>query len=220
MLSSGRTTLAQDAPPTKGEIKLESYEQKADNAAEKRKLTTDYISELAKSYAEIASGNLVALPRMSQDLQPAELNLTKDAAALLTIAHLRCSVAEGACLPVLDTIFELDVINSVNSGTPSCKNMQLFWKIWLENDMEKRHQHQVQIGFLKDTQVFNREVRPRYIKCKETISQLLSESSQIGASSFLKERYTKYPEKAKSAELTAKIFQALENSEQAAFDLN
>ena len=220
IISIANLAHAETGPVTKGEIVLESYEAPSETAVEKRKKTTDFISELAKSFDSIAKGNPVILPTMSQDLENAGLNFTKDALVNMTIAHLRCSIAEGVCLPVLDTVFELDLMNSAKSGTASCKNMQLFWKLWLENDMEKRHQHQVQIGFLKDTEVFNRDVRPQYIKCKETISKLLEESTQIGAQAFLKERYAQHPEKIKSPELTLKIFEALEKSNQAAFDLN
>ncbi len=212
--------LAQDdRHATQGEIELESYELSGDSVVDKRKKTVEYIKSIDQVLKQAALGN-VTNPAPMKSLEKGMPGLFSTAALTqISVGYLRCSIFEGTCLPVLDFLFESDLISSKLDNKASCPNLQRFWKVWIENDMEKRHQHQVQIGFIKDTEIFNKETRPSYIKCKDAISALIADT-KITPAEFFKERYLQNPKKLDSAMATAKILETLEQNNPSAFDLS
>ena len=91
----------------------------------------------------------------------------------MTGAYLYCTLTKGACPELLDPLFETDLINSRISKQAECPNMLKFWHDWQANDMENRQKFLVRIGNLATTSAFTANVRPRYIKCKESIDNEL-----------------------------------------------
>ena len=117
----------------------------------------------------------------------------------LAAAYLYCSIQRGACPFILDAVLESDIIASHAGGEVRCPNMTGFWKAWVSSDMENRHKYAVRTSFLKVTDDFRTKERPRYLKCKETITALIA--GKQGSSDFLRSRYTE-PSSAASAIVT------------------
>lgn len=93
----------------------------------------------------------------------------------LNVAYLYCSITEGTCPAIIDAVLEADIINSRRAGAvASCPIMTNFWKIYIKSDMEQRHNHLVKTGFLTVTDDFKKKRRPAYIKCKDTVAQIIS----------------------------------------------
>jgi hypothetical protein len=101
------------------------------------------------------------------------INLSTGTLGYLAGVYLFCSVSKGTCPVVLDALLEVDYLNSLHKGAPDCSVLKGFWKQWIANDMEKRHDYLVNTGYIATTQSFRRDQRPRYIRCEETVASLL-----------------------------------------------
>lgn len=117
----------------------------------------------------------------------------------LSIMYLNCIIEKGTCPELLDSILEFDVINSKIDNKVSCPNMLLFWKAWLDNDMEKRHQHHSKITQVQKIDEFNRTKRKNYTKCKDTITALIEADKNTSNEEFFKKRMALAAVFAKSA---------------------
>lgn len=93
----------------------------------------------------------------------------------LNSLYLYCMHKVGACQFVLDTVLEADVIFSRTHGKVECPTMTRFWKSWIRDEMEKRSKYLVSVGSAPAVAQFNAEVRPKYIKCKDTVVAMLSD---------------------------------------------
>lgn len=113
----------------------------------------------------------------------------RDFYKLYASGYLMCSIMNGICQEFLDTILEIDLINSKISGKVSCLNTLKMWKAWLDNDMEKRHSHQTKITHVNLVSKFNKEERPKYHRCSKTIEGLIADST-ISPAAFFKNRYS------------------------------
>jgi hypothetical protein len=103
--------------------------------------------------------------------------------------YLYCTLQNGTCPEVLDAILEIDIFNSSKSGAKDCPIMKSFWKSWIANNLEKRHQHGVKIGQMDITTDFKRNVLPKYLRCSATVQDELSKnpaSKRYGSGSLAK----------------------------------
>lgn len=168
-LSAGPAAQDSSGRPTgntvkSGEIILEDYDnKKVDTYSVNQEEAIRYFKSFEAAIPQIGSGASVNMPKLS------------DGALLyLTGAYLYCSVNNGVCPFILDAILESDIVASAASGTSGCPSMTQFWKIWLANDMEQRHKYLVKTGHLHTTSDFRAKVRPKYLKCKETVAAELA----------------------------------------------
>ena len=97
----------------------------------------------------------------------------------LNSLYLYCMHKLGTCQFVLDTVLEADVIYSKAQGKAECPTMSRFWKSWLRDEMEKRSKYLVSVGSAPAVAQFNSEIRPKYIKCKDTVAAALGETSSL-----------------------------------------
>ncbi len=93
----------------------------------------------------------------------------------LNVVYLYCSITEGTCPAVIDAVLEADIINNRSAGAAAtCPITTSFWRLYIKSDMEQRHNHLVKTGFLGVTDDFKKKRRPAYIKCKDTVSQIVT----------------------------------------------
>lgn len=97
--------------------------------------------------------------------------------AYLDFLYFFCSVRAGECPFILDTILAGDVVESKAAGEPGCPTMTRFWKSWLAGDFDERAKYKVSASSGAKLSAFNNSQRPRYIKCKETVAELMSAKS-------------------------------------------
>lgn len=181
---SGRV-YAEDPPPAEdsrnnvisGEIKLESTENKKDVYKTSAEEALSFLTNLRAKVGNAGSGNAEKIEVLDED-----------ATTFLTAAYLYCNINEGVCPFFLESLFEADLINAHLENSSSCPSLRLFWKKYLENDLEGRHKHSTKIGFLTQTADFNQKVRPKYIKCQKTIKAELEKGK--GDPGYLKSRYS------------------------------
>lgn len=118
---------------------------------------------------------------LSSPLNIAEITVPRDGIIFLNAVYLHCAVARGTCPLVLEALLNLDVLHAAKSGTFECPNLTQFWRSWLENQMEDRHKYMVRTSHIQTTASFNSLERPKYIKCKETVQQILGSNAQGSA---------------------------------------
>ena len=123
----------------------------------------------------------------------------------LTGAYLFCTVRSGTCQLPLDALLEIDVINARLNRSGECPVLTRFWKAWVKSDMEKRQEYSIPTGLLEPSQKFRDEVRPRFIRCRDTLKQETSGSNDNAV--YFKDRYR---EGARSAALPGKMVAFIE----------
>ncbi|WKZ57949.1 MAG: hypothetical protein QY326_04590 [Bdellovibrionota bacterium] len=109
------------------------------------------------------------------------LALSKDGLVYLNAVYLHCSVQKGTCPLILEALLNLDILHAAKHGTFECPNLTLFWRNWLENDMEERQKYLVRTAHLQTSAAFNQTERPRYIKCKDTVQSILTPAPQASS---------------------------------------
>lgn len=155
-----------------------------------------YFEDLGQSLPSRASGNL----------NPLE-NLSPKVLEYLTASYLYCSIESGTCQVLLDSILEIDIINSLISSKPDCPNMVAFWKLWIADQMEQRHQYNTKVAYVLASDKFNREIRPRYIRCQGTVKEILESASNKAV--FLRKRYSSDGEVAENLKKTNALFKKI-----------
>lgn len=82
---------------------------------------------------------------------------------------------------MLEALFEVDVVNSKLGNATVCPVMKSFWKRYLDNDFEDRLKYGISTGFVSKVNEFNSKVRPRYLRCEDTLKDLFKDSDAAPA---------------------------------------
>ena len=137
--------------------------------------------------------------------------LSSDASAHVAAVYLYCASKNGKCLPVLDAMLHADVLHSRQAELAACPNLTEMWRQWIAYDMEKRQQFLLPMGRGEALTDFNRNERPRYIKCKKSVASLLplTESKVIEQQQVFRKMYRILEKLSKDA---PNIFSALDIS--------
>lgn len=178
---------AENKPPTVIEVELTEKETKKDPYKDQQNEVISIFESLAKAVDQQSPQKIATTG--GAGIIPENLLL------YLNSAYLYCMIAQGTCKEMLDSILEIDILNSLADNKATCLNMLRFWKSWLDNDMEKRHEHHTKIVHVNQVIKFNKEVRPQYTSCTKTVEGLLSfQAKDQSDQDFLKQRYSKLKE--------------------------
>lgn len=180
-----------------GEIIQEQEANQQDSYSATQDQVIRYFQELATTMRSAASG---AAPT------PIPL-LNENALTYLNSVYLYCSVNNGTCPTMLDALLEVEIINARLSNKAECPNLKQFWRLWIKNQMEERHNFAVKTAFLNPTNEFKRSKRPRYIKCESTVA---SEVAGQGATpEYFKQRYASGSNQIVSVEQTLQMLEQI-----------
>lgn len=184
-----------------GEIIQEQEAKTQDSYSATQDQVLSFFQGLATSMRNAANGKIPT---------PIPL-LNENALTYLNSAYLYCSVNNGTCPAMLDALLEAEIINAKLGNKAECPNLKQFWRLWLKNQMEERHNFAVKTVFLNTTNEFKRSKRPRYIKCEATVaSEIADQGSNL---EYFKRRYSPG-----SAQMVA-VEQTLETLEQIRRDI-
>ncbi len=180
-----------------GEIQLELGERKNINTYRVvQDRTIAKIADLEKQMLNLAAGSKSTIKAFDDY----ELNF-------LATVYLYCSMQTGVCPRVLQTLFEVDFINSSLNQKSSCPNLTRFWKKWIEGDMERRLEYKLQVGQFAKRQAFNKKARPKFIKCRNTID-LVRKKYPEGTPPFTK-RYEEGSSQIRAVQKTLALLQVI-----------
>lgn len=105
--------------------------------------------------------------------------LDESTLSYLSVLYLYCVSNQGVCGFLLDSVLEGDLISARESGKPACPMMKRFWKAWLSSGLEERAKFNKSITQGLEVAEFNSTKRPSYIKCGETIQELLADTAAL-----------------------------------------
>ena len=179
-------------PNVTGEIDLESDTASQLSYEDIQKQAIDFTQLVLNNAKAAASG---ATPNMSRPSQVI-LNYLND-------AYLYCTVVQGTCPSILDSILEFEVMQGAFANDSSCSSMKEFWRLWISADREKRLSYKIKTGFAAVTTDFRKNTRPKYIKCEESVKSVTSENQDIKG--IMKSRYFADSPILKSLEAAPKI---------------
>ncbi len=179
LLTSASNILAENHPRTNVEMELAKDAPVANELAIAMNYMMEMLPKLKAHRDQLAKGNISTFEMGT---------VARDFYKLYASGYLMCSIMHGICQEFLDTILEIDLINSKITGKVSCLNTLKMWKAWLDNDMEQRHSHQTKITHVNLVSKFNQEERPKYHHCSKTIEDLIADST-ISPAAFFKKRY-------------------------------
>lgn len=128
----------------------------------------------------------------------------------LTGIYLYCTLKNGVCPLILDSLLELDIINSQIEGKPTCPIMLSFWKKWIANGLEKRVDYSLSTGFIKKRFEFKQNVRPKYLKCSGTVTERVK--PDLDLRTFIKERYVQGSEQRQNLEKLISYLKAVKET--------
>ena len=111
----------------RGEIVLEKADKKKNPYTVNQDSLIEYLDALPTKLAELKNTG-----EALRSLEDGEVSH-------LAYVYLYCSIKRGICKEVIDAVLEIDIANAALEGAASCPTMKRFWKVWIENDMEKRH---------------------------------------------------------------------------------
>ena len=180
VLVSAAFTYGQSAsarPDQSGTLNMVMEEKQTNPYRESQEDAVRTLRALVGKIAELKGGTVTPVER------------PKDASVhFLTGVYLYCTVTKGPCPEILDSLLEIDLINSRISRKAECPTSLTFWKDWKANDMEARQKFLVRIGLLGITDDFSRNVRPGYIKCRETIAKQIEGGNSDAE--YFRQRYS------------------------------
>lgn len=116
---------------------------------------------------------------------PTELVANSKVNFYLTGLYLYCLSKSGACPFALDTILVADYYNNKKSMT-GCVNMKNLWRTWVENGYEKRVAYIVPLALAQKFSDFQKNQRPRYLRCEETLKTFVPDDNSLKSISLTK----------------------------------
>ncbi len=135
-----------------------------------------------KKISDFHSGiNARNLPAKKIELETREIYF-------LNGVYLYCTLKNGTCPYILETILETDILNSKIAGNSSCPHTLQFWREWIDNSFEERVNYNLGTGFLTKYQDFKKNVRPKYLRCSGTVERTINQNESIA--DFIGSRYT------------------------------
>jgi hypothetical protein len=158
-----------------GDIDVELQVEKKDPYAATQELTLTYLKNLKLQLQSVSTTNKKIILPDSESIN------------YLNGLYLFCTIKKGTCPAVLDTLFEIDLVNSRLNNTALCPLMKSFWKRYIENDFEGRLKYNTSTGFITKVNEFNAKERPRYLRCEDTLKDIFKEG--LSPSALFSSRY-------------------------------
>lgn len=146
-------------------------------------------------YLVVQDAAIVFFAKLEQDIKSlrtggsASVGVVSDQILnFLTGVYLYCIVNSGSCPYILDAILETDIINARLGKNNACPNMMKFWTQWVRNNMDTRHKYLMKTAHFNVTNDFNKNQRPAFILCEDTVKKAISDSAPN--TDYFKRRYT------------------------------
>ena len=111
-----------------------------------------------------------------EDIEP-------EAASYLSVLYFFCTVKEGPCPFVLESILDAEIMRAQATQSVSCVSMKRFFKSYLKHGLDERGKFLYSLTRGLEMANYNEQSRPRFLECKETVSAML-EDKEILAQRF------------------------------------
>ena len=106
-------------------------------------------------------------------------DLSGETAAYLSVLYFYCTVKEGPCPFVFETILDAELIHAKAGKGDSCQSMKRFFKGFLANGLDDRGKFMYPLTRGLEMAGFNTDVRPRFLDCTETVAAMLEDKEVL-----------------------------------------
>lgn len=163
---------------------------------EKKKNTYNLDQEYVINYfKEIVSATEHFSSNSNEKLNTTFIELTDSQLLYYASAYLYCITKKGTCPFLLNALLESDLMLLCNFENKkcqrpkkvACRNMTRMWKIWIDNDLEQRLNHNIPIGLMGKNNDFKQNEFPKYLKCSQTL--LPEVKAALKNKNYIKKRY-------------------------------
>jgi hypothetical protein len=118
---------------------------------------------------------------------PEPIILTEQQSSYLAGVYLVCVLKKGTCPEILDALLESEVIRVASTKDGQCPTMKQFWKTWIGEKFEQKHGQYNKMSFFNVRGEFNKNERPKYVKCSATAKERASKIKT--PDSYIKSKY-------------------------------
>ena len=105
--------------------------------------------------------------------------LNQNAISYLSVLYLYCSVKQGPCPFILETILDDDITRSRSEKTARCPLTNRFFKRYISQSLDERAKFLFSLSDGLEVAKFNSEERPRFVACKETVSSIIADQDVL-----------------------------------------
>jgi hypothetical protein len=131
----------------------------------------------AQDRLEAWSGQLLAAIKGGGEGTVAELD--SPTADYLSVLYLYCTVKQGPCPFILETVLDSDIIAARSDKATKCASMTRFFKGYLSNALDERAKFLYPLTQGLEMATFNTQSRPRFIECRETVTAILEDHEVV-----------------------------------------
>ena len=110
-------------------------------------------------------------------------DLDPEIASYLSVLYFFCTVKEGPCPYVLESILDVEILRARATKQVSCSSMQRFFKGYLKHALDERGKFLYPLTRGLEMANFNEQSRPRFLECKDTVAAIL-EDKEVMAQRF------------------------------------
>jgi hypothetical protein len=101
--------------------------------------------------------------------------LAPEIASYLSVLYFYCTLRDGPCPFVLESILDVEILRARASKEISCSSMQRFFKSYLKHGLDDRGKFLYPLTRGLEMANFNEGSRPRFLECKETVAAMLND---------------------------------------------
>ena len=105
--------------------------------------------------------------------------LDQNAASYLSVLYLYCSVKNGPCPFILETVLDADIALSRVDNRVTCALTNRFFKSYLAHGLDERGKYLFSLTQGLEMAKFNTSERPRFVECKETVSAIMADKEVL-----------------------------------------
>lgn len=105
--------------------------------------------------------------------------LDSSTASYLSVLYMYCTVKQGPCPFILETVLDSDIIAARSDKARTCTSMTRFFRGYLSNALDDRAKFLYSLTQGLEMATFNTESRPRFIECKETVAAILEDKEVV-----------------------------------------
>lgn len=106
-------------------------------------------------------------------------DLNQNAVSYLSVLYFYCTLKEGPCPFILETILDADIALSRADDSITCVLTNRFFKSYLSQELDERGKYLFSLTRGLEVEKFNTTERSRFVECKETVSAIIADKEAL-----------------------------------------
>ena len=106
-------------------------------------------------------------------------DLNQNAVSYLSVLYFYCTVKQGPCPFILETVLDADIALSRAEDSITCALTNRFFKSYLSQELDERGKYLFSLTRGLEVDKFNTTERSRFVECKETVSATIADKEVL-----------------------------------------